>query len=74
MKKQPVYILAFNIMTATQKLENFNLENLDDFEIIQYNDFIKNMSKAEALQIIINNVEGDFTQLSEDLAKAAKEG
>jgi hypothetical protein len=36
-----------------------------------YNDLIKHSSKEEALQIIINNVEGDFSQLSDELAEIA---
>ena len=33
---------------------------------------IKSLSKADALQVLINNVEGDYSQLSSDLAKIAK--
>jgi hypothetical protein len=59
--------------TTKQKLENFDLDNLDMFEEMLYNDFSKNMTKSEALQIIINTVEGDFSQLSEELAEIAEE-
>jgi len=59
--------------TIKQKLENFDLDFLDTFEEIQYNSFIKNMTKAEALQILINNVEGDFYQLSDELREIAEE-
>jgi hypothetical protein len=60
-------------MNALQKLENFDLNNLDIYEFSIYENYYKNMSKAEALQIIINNVEGDFSQLSEDLAEIAEQ-
>lgn len=59
--------------SSKQKLENFDIENLDLFETIQYNDFIKSLSKSEALQIIINNTEGDFSQLSDQLREIAEE-
>lgn len=47
------------------------LEDLDMFEYLQFIDFSKSMPKEEALQIIINTVEGDFTQLSETLQEIA---
>jgi len=59
--------------TIKQKLEKFELAFLDTFEEIQYNSFTKSMSKAEALQILINNVEGDFYQLSDELREIAEE-
>jgi hypothetical protein len=58
---------------TNQKLENFDIDTLDMFEQTMYFDFIKNLSKAEALQIIINSVEGDYTQLSENLSEIAQE-
>lgn len=59
--------------TSNALLTNFDLNHLDQFEEFVYNDFIKNMSKEEALQVIINNVEGDFTQLSPKLAEVAEQ-
>ena len=59
--------------TTEQKLENFDTDNLDMYEEILFKDFSRNMTKVEALQIIINNVEGDFYQLSEELAEIAEE-
>jgi len=58
--------------TAQQLLENFNIDNLDIFEEMLYNDYTKHSSKVEALQLLINSVEGDYSQLSEDLAKIAE--
>lgn len=58
---------------TNQKLENFDIDTLDMFEQTMYFDFIRNLSKPEALQIIINSVEGDFTQLSENLSEIAQE-
>ncbi len=57
---------------AKNPLSDFDIDNLDDFETIQYNHFIKSMSKEEALQVLINTVEGDFSQLSEELAEIAE--
>jgi hypothetical protein len=54
-------------------LVNFDVDNLDDFEIMQYRHISKSMSKAEALQILINSVEGDYSQLSEELSEIAEE-
>ena len=54
-----------------EALTNFNIEKLDSYETMAYNDLIKHSTKEEALQILINNVEGDFSQLSDDLAEIA---
>lgn len=55
-----------------EDLKNFDIENLDLYERMVYDDLIKNISKENALQVIINNVEGDLTQLSEELSQIAK--
>ena len=54
-------------------LVNFDIDNLDDFETMQYQNFSKSMSKAEALQVLINSIEGDYSQLSEELREIAEE-
>ena len=56
----------------TEDLKNFDLNNLDLFEDRQYVHNIQYIPKEEALQVIINTVEGDFTQLSAKLSKLAK--
>jgi len=56
----------------TQELKDFDLDNLDRFEEFHYNHFSKSMPKEEALQIIINSIEGDYTQLSPELAILAE--
>ncbi len=54
-------------------LELFDINNLDDFELMQYNRFVENgIPKEKALQVLINNVEGDYSELSPKLAKIAK--
>jgi hypothetical protein len=53
-------------------LDSFDIDNLDEFEHMLYNDYIKNMSKKDSLMVIINNVEGDYTQLSPKLRAIAK--
>lgn len=60
-------------MNTQEKLQNFDIDNLDMFELMQYNDLKYNLTKVEALQILINNVEGDFSQLSEQLAEIAEQ-
>lgn len=57
---------------STDLLNSVEIEHLDAFEETVYNDLSKRMSKADALQIIINNVEGDHSQLSDVLAEIAE--
>jgi len=61
-------------MKNTKKLlTDFDLSDLDMYETMVYSHNIKHMTKEEALQVIINNVEGDFTQLSEELEIIAEQ-
>lgn len=55
------------------QLVNFDLSELDDYEEMQFNHFLKSFSKAESLQVLINTVEGDYSQLDERLAEIAEE-
>jgi hypothetical protein len=58
-----------------KSLEDFNLDDLDSLERFQYNHFKRKntrMSKAEVLQFLINNVDGDYGQLSDELRKIAQ--
>jgi len=54
------------------ELEAFDLDNLDAFELMQFNRHLKSLGKVGALQILINNVEGDYSQLSTELAELAE--
>lgn len=54
------------------ELEDFDLDNLDPFETMQYENFSKSMGKVGALQVLINSVEGDYSQLSPELAELAE--
>lgn len=56
----------------TNELQNFDIENLDPFEKMQYNQFYPSLGKVGALQVLINNVEGDYSQLSEELSELAE--
>ena len=56
-----------------QKLENFDLSTLDLIEKNQFEKYSNSLNKVESLIVIINTVEGDFNQLSEDLALIAEE-
>jgi hypothetical protein len=54
-------------------LEDFNIRNLDAYETMQYKHLTeRGMTKSDALQFIINNVEGDYSQLSPSLAEIAE--
>jgi hypothetical protein len=60
-------------MKITDSLANVDIEDLDAFEQTFYNDYIRFMSKTQALQEIINNANGDYSQLSETLAEIAQQ-
>ncbi len=64
-------------MTAIKTIQNafndFDVDTLDLFEERMYNNLIKESTKEEALKILINSTEGDYTQLSPDLAALAQE-
>lgn len=53
-------------------LSIFDLTDLDMMEEIWYGLHSKSMSKVDALQVIINSVEGDYSQLSEKLSEIAQ--
>ena len=53
-------------------LVNFDLSELDDYEEMQFNHALKSFSKAESLQVLINTIEGDYSQLSPILSKIAE--
>lgn len=55
-----------------RKLTDFNIYSLDKFELIQYYQF-KIQGKEYVLQLLINEVEGDYSQLSKALAEIAEE-
>lgn len=59
-------------INSSQLLKDFNTDNLDSFEQLQYSHLIQESSKEEVLQIFINSVEGDFSQLSNKLAEIAE--
>ena len=55
-----------------QKLTDLKLSTLDQYERLPYHKFM-NYGKEYALQLIINNAEGDYMQLSKGLAEIAEE-
>ena len=55
-----------------EDLKNFDVTKLDPLEERQYSDYLKHSSKEEALQILINNVDGDYSQLSPSLERIAE--
>ena len=58
-------------MNSNTLLQNFDIDQLDTYEKTIYNDNLYHNGKVDALQIIINNVEGDHTQLSAELSEIA---
>ena len=58
--------------SVDKALAKFNTANLDRFESMQYERMEKKMDKVDALKVLINNTEGDFSQLSPKLAAIAK--
>lgn len=52
-------------------LKHFDICKLDMLEMRTYSHAIKSMPKESVLQMLINNVEGDYSQLSPELAKIA---
>jgi hypothetical protein len=60
--------------TIEEQLEKINVYNdLDEFEYRQYKRLTESgMPKVDALKVIINDVEGDTSQLSKKLASVAK--
>lgn len=59
--------------TPSERLESFDLTQLDSFETYIYNDMTsKGIDKITALQVIISNCEGDTSQLSEELKDIAE--
>ena len=54
------------------ELEDFDIDNLDPFETMQYNQFVKSSGKVGALQVLINSVEGNYSELSPELAELAE--
>lgn len=54
-------------------LDDFNLRDLDAYETMQYKHLTeRGMTKVDALKFIINNVEGDYSQLSPKLSEVAE--
>lgn len=58
-------------INSAQLLENFDINYLDLFEQQQYDHLIRQSSKVEVLQILINSCNGDFTELSDHLSSIA---
>lgn len=54
------------------ELKDFNLDDLDEFENMQFNQYYPSLGKVGALQVLINNVEGDYSQLSTELSELAE--
>jgi len=59
--------------TYNQLLEDFNVDDLDDFESMRFEQMTNNgVPKATAIELLINEVEGDYSQLSPSLVRVAK--
>jgi len=61
-------------ITNRNKFIDFDVDNLDTYERMLYDDLISNGNdKESALKILINSVEGDCSQLSDELAELAEQ-
>ena len=61
-------------MTNYEKaLNDFDIDELDMMEEFHYNHFIKQNDKVSTLKLIINTIEGDYSQLSDGLREIAEE-
>ena len=60
-----------NNLSLDIELENVDVSKLDDFEQYHLSNLLIHSSKVDALKIIINNTEGDFSQLSPELERIA---
>lgn len=66
-------LMARGGKTYNQLLEDFNVDDLDDFESMRFKQMTNNgVPKATAIELLINEVEGDYSQLSPKLARLAK--
>jgi hypothetical protein len=56
------------------KFIDFDIDNLDTYERMMFDEFISNGNdKESALKILINSVENDYSQLSDELAELAEQ-
>ena len=68
-KNEPQKVLSLGELQSA--FIKFDKNKLDNYERTVYNDFVKKVGHTEALGIIINQVEGDLSQLSTELRKLA---
>lgn len=61
-----------NLTKKQELLENFPLMELDPHETATFLFYSPMRSKAEVLELIINNAEGDYSKLSHFLALLAE--
>lgn len=61
------------ILEIEEKLNKVNIDKLDIYEQMIYNNLIEKsyLTKSNSLKVIINNVEGDYYQLSVQLRRIA---
>jgi hypothetical protein len=53
-------------------LSTFDLNDLNVFELREYNHFVRKSSKEDTLQMIISSANGDYSKLSRKLSEIAK--
>lgn len=61
------------ILEIEEKLNKVNIDKLDIYEQLVYNNLREKsyLTKSNSLKVLINNVEGDYYQLSGQLRKIA---
>lgn len=59
---------------SRNKFIDFDVDNLDTYERMMFDEFISNGNdKESALKILINSVENDYSQLSDELAELVEQ-
>ena len=59
---------------SRNKFIDFDVDNLDTYERMMFDEFISNGNdKESALKILINSVENDYSQLSYELAELVEQ-
>lgn len=54
--------------------KDFDIDSLDTYERMMFDEFMSNGNdKESALKILINSVEGDYSQLSDELGILAEQ-
>lgn len=73
MNTSTTFVQAQREADNANKLATFDLKTLDTWEWRRYQELYQHSLKEECLQILINDVNGDYSELSPELAKLAND-